>query len=41
MDWGRVVGIDAGHSARANAIKLDISAARPSLIPMFVLAPGG
>ena len=41
MDWGRVAGIHAAHSARANAVKLDTSATRPSQIPVLILAPGG
>ena len=41
MDFERVAGIHAADSARATAIKLDTSAARPGLISMLVLTPGG
>jgi len=41
MDFERVTGIRAADSVRAIAIKLDTSAARPSLISMLILAPGG
>ena len=41
MDFERVAGIHTADSARATAIKLDISAARLNLIAVLILAPGG
>jgi hypothetical protein len=41
MVWGRVAGIHATDSGCLTDVKLDTSAARPSLIPVLILAPGG
>jgi hypothetical protein len=41
MDFGRVAGIHAAGSARATTNKLDAFTARPSLISVLILAPGG